>query len=85
MDIFATIIVANKNKAAAQALTSVDLFTTELKKGMRKYWISSGYFTNSEYSAISESELIHKIETDNSVKPSETIADLGMTKRIVEE
>jgi hypothetical protein len=84
MDIFATIIVANKNKAAAQALTSVDMFTTELKKGIRKYWVSSGYFIDSEYDALSASELIHEIETDESVKPSETIASLGMIKKIIE-
>lgn len=84
MDIFATIIVANKNKAAVQDLSSEDMFTTELKKGIRKYWVSSGYFTNSEYDALSESELIHEIETDESVKPSETIASLGMIKKIIE-
>jgi hypothetical protein len=55
MDIFATIIVANKNKAAVQDLSSEDMFTTELKKGIRKYWVSSGYFTNSEYDALSAS------------------------------
>jgi hypothetical protein len=85
MDIFATIIVANKNKAAVQDLSSEDMFTTELKKGIRKYWVSSGYFTNSEYDALSASELIQEIETDESVKPSETIASLGMTKKIIEE
>lgn len=84
MDIFATIIVANKNKAAVQDLSSEDMFTTELKKGIRKYWVSSGYFTNSEYDALSTSELIHEIETDESVKPSETIASLGMIKKIIE-
>jgi hypothetical protein len=84
MDIFATIIVANKNKAAVQDLSSEDMFTTELKKGIRKYWVSSGYFTNSEYDALCASELIHEIETDESVKPSKTIADLGMIKKIIE-
>jgi hypothetical protein len=29
--------------------------------------------------------LIQEIETDESVKPSETIASLGMTKKIIEE
>jgi len=84
MDVFATIIVANKNKAAVHELSSEDMFTTELKKGIRKYWVSSGYFTDSEYNALCASGLIHAIETDESIKPSTTIADLGMIKKIIE-
>ena len=37
MGVFATVIIANKNKTTAQELTSSEMFTTELKKGISKY------------------------------------------------
>ena len=49
MNTFATIIVANKNRAAAKSLIGDDFFDIEAKKGLRKYWVGSGYFKTKEY------------------------------------
>lgn len=84
MSVWATIIVTRPNQAAAQALTSEDMFIAGLKKTLRYYFFSSGYFSDEHYSALVDSGLIHSIETDSTVRPSQTFADLGMT-RIIEE
>ena len=70
MSVFATIVVANKNKSAAQDLTSSEMFTSEFKKGIRKYWVSSG--------ALIDSDLIFAIDTQ--LKPTSVLTDLGMMK-----
>lgn len=84
MNIFATIVVANKNKTAAQNLTSPDMFTSEFKKGMRKYWVSSGYFTQEHYDALVDSELTFAVDTNDQIKPIAILSALGMN-RIIEE
>ena len=84
MSVFATIVIANKNQAAAQALTSLDMFTTEFKKGLRKYWISSGNFPEDYFNALAVSGLIFAMETNQDVKPTAAIAALGMIKVIKE-
>ena len=78
MSVFATIVVANKNKSAAQDLTSSEMFTSEFKKGIRKYWVSSGYFPDDYYNALINSDLIFAIDTQ--LKPTSVLTDLGMMK-----
>lgn len=85
MSVYATIIVTNTNQLAAQNLTSPEMFTTLLKKGIRKYWVSSGFFPQDYYDALVNSNLIFGIETNKSVRPSATILELGMTKVIIED
>ena len=85
MSTWATIIVSNKNKAAAQSMTSENMFTTGIKKGLRKYWVSSGVFSQEDYDDLTSSNLIHEIETDSSVRPLATIFALGMKIIEVEE
>jgi hypothetical protein len=82
MNTYATIIVANTNKAAAQALLGEDFFDILLKKGTRKYWVSSGPFLTTEYDAMVDSELAYSIDTENTF--AEVVSTLGMTK-IIEE
>jgi len=77
MNIFATVIVTNKNKAAAQSLLTEEFFNCELKKGMRIYWISSGPFLASEYNALVDSDLAYHITTEN--EPKSIIDSLGLT------
>lgn len=79
MSTFATVIVTKANQGAAQAITSPDQFTTELKKGLSKYYISSGYFSQEHYDALLASDFIHTLVTDDTERPTETIAALGMT------
>lgn len=78
MSVFATIVVANKNKSAAQDLTSSEMFTSEFKKGIRKYWVSSGYFPDDYYNALIDSDLIFAI--DAQLKPTSVLSGLGMMK-----
>jgi len=78
MSVFATIVVANKNKSAAQDLTSLEMFTSEFKKGIRKYWVSSGYFPDDYYNALIDSDLIFAI--DAQLKPTSVLTGLGMMK-----
>ena len=85
MSTWATIIIRNTNKTAAQVMTSEHMFTTELKKGFRKYWVSSGVFSQENYDALTSSNLVHKIETDSNVRPLATISALGMEMITVEE
>jgi len=85
MSTWATIIINNTNKTAAQVMTSEYMFTTELKKGLRKYWISSGVFSQEDYDALTSSNLVHEIETDSNIRPITTIAALGMKMITVEE
>lgn len=84
MSVLATIVIANTNKAAAQDLTSTDMFTSQFKKGIRKYWVSSGYFSQEHYDALIDSGLIFAIETDQGIKPIAALSALGMTK-VIEE
>jgi len=84
MSVLATIVIANTNKAAAQDLTSTDMFTSQFKKGLRKYWVSSGYFSQEHYDALIDSGLIFAIETDQGIKPIAALSALGMTK-VIEE
>lgn len=82
MNTYATIIVANTNQAAAQALLGEDFFDILLKKGIRKYWVSSGPFLTTEYDAMVDSDLAYSIDTENTF--AEVVSTLGMTK-IIEE
>jgi hypothetical protein len=82
MNTYATIIVSNTNKAAAQALVGETFFDILLKKGIRKYWVSSGPFLTTEYNLLVDSGLAHTINTDDSF--AECVASLGMTK-VIEE
>ena len=84
MSVFATIVVANKNQAAAQGLTSPEMFTSLFKKGLRKYWVSSGNFPQDYFDALADSGLIFAIETDQGIKPTAALAALGMIK-VIEE
>lgn len=77
MNIFATVIVTNKNKAAAQSLLTEEFFNCKLKKGIRIYWISSGPFLASEYNALVDSDLAYHITTEN--EPKSIIDSLGLT------
>ena len=79
MSTFATVIVTRANQATAQDLTSVEQFTTELKKGFSRYYISSGYFSQEHYDALLSSGISHTFITDDTERPTQTIADLGMT------
>ena len=78
MSVFATIIVIKANQAAAQELTSSEMFTTELKKTLRSYFVSSGYFSDEDYNALVDSGLTHTVITDDTERATKTIADLGM-------
>ena len=51
MNVFATIIVSDKNRAAAKSLIGDYFFDIQAKKGLRKYWVSSGDFLEEEYTA----------------------------------
>ena len=84
MSVFATIVIANTNKAVAQNLTSTDMFTSQFKKGIRKYWVSSGYFSQEHYEALIDSGLIFAVETDQGIKPIAALSALGMIQ-VVEE
>lgn len=84
MSVFATIAVANANQSAAQAITSSDMFTSLFKKGLRKYWVSSGYFSQEDYDALVDSGLAFAIETDQEVRPVAALNALGLIK-VIEE
>ena len=84
MSVFATVVVSDSNKAEAQALTSLDMFTTEFKKGFKKYWVSSGEFTEEHYNALVDSGLIFHL-IDLKIKPSKVLTALGFNKVVVEE
>ena len=83
MNVYATIIVSNANKEAAQALVGDDFFDIQLKKGFSKYWVSSGYFLIEEYDAIVDRELAYIINTEDSFHSC--LDEQGMTKVIIEE
>ena len=57
MSTWATIIVTKANQSAAQALTSSDHFTNEVKKTLSRYFISSGLFSDEHYSALTDGEI----------------------------
>jgi flagellar hook protein FlgE len=83
MNTFATIIVANKNRSAAKALIGDGFFDIEAKKGLRKYWISSGHFKTEEYEAMVASDLVFYVDTEN--KFVDVLADKSLTRVIIEE
>ena len=85
MSVFATIVVTNGNKELAQDLTSTDMFTTEFKKGLRKYWVSSGNFPQDYYDALIDNDLVYLSLTDQNVKPTSGLFDLGLSKVITED
>jgi hypothetical protein len=84
MSVFATIVVTNANKSAAQAISSSDMFTSLFKKGIRKYWASSGYFPEEYYNALVDSGLTFAIETSQEVRPTAALSALGLIK-VIEE
>lgn len=84
MTTWATIIVTKANQGAAQDLTSDRMFLAEIKKGLKRFFFSSGEFSNEDYNALVDSELVHHIETDAAVRPAQTFVDLGMT-RVLED
>lgn len=84
MNVYATVVIANADKAEAQSLTSDNLFTTEFKKGFKKYWVSSGEFTEEHYNALVDSGLIFHL-IDLKIKPSKVLTALGFNKVVVEE
>jgi hypothetical protein len=85
MGVFATIVIANKNKTAAQELTSSEMFTTELKKGISKYWVSSGVFSDEDYNSLVDSDLIYTSNVDSEVKPLKTLSLLGFKMVYIED
>ncbi len=85
MGVFATIVIANKNKTAAQELTSSEMFTTELKKGISKYWVSSGVFSDEDYNSLVDSDLIYASNVDSEVKPLKTLSLLGFKMVYIED
>lgn len=84
MNVYATVVIANADKAEAQSLTSDNLFTTEFRKGFKKYWVSSGEFTEEHYNALIDSGLIFHL-IDLKIKPSKVLTALGFNKVVVEE
>jgi len=83
MNKYATIIVTNNNKEEAQALLGDDFFDIPVKKGLRKYWASSGPFFIEEYNTIVDSGLAYAIDTEDSFHGY--LVTQGMTKVITEE
>lgn len=79
MSTFATVIVTKANQAAAQELTSSEMFTTEVKKTLRSYFISSGYFEDEHFNSLLDSDLVHTMVTDDTERPTHTLQALGMT------
>lgn len=83
MNQYATIIVTNANKAAAQELLGDTFFDIPLKKTLSKYWVSSGYFLVEEYDAVVDSGLAYNINTEDSY--FDCLSGLGMTRIIKDE
>jgi len=83
MNTFATIIVANKNRKAAKALIGAGFFDIEAKKGLRKYWVSSGHFRTEEYEAMVLSDLVFYVDTEK--KFADVLTDQSLARVIIEE
>tara|TARA_R110000744_G_scaffold310228_1_gene417946 strand:- start:3026 stop:3277 length:252 start_codon:yes stop_codon:yes gene_type:complete len=83
MNTFATIVVANKNRAAAKALIGDGFFDIEAKKGLRKYWVSSGHFRTEEYEAMVSSDLVFYVDTEK--KFADVLTDQSLARVIIEE
>ena len=83
MNTFATIIVKNSNKAAAQELLGIEFFSIHLKKNLRNYWASSGSFLTSEYDAMMASDLVYAVNTEDDFYTA--ISNLDMTRIVVED
>lgn len=79
MSTYATIVVSKANQAAAQELTSSEMFTTELKKNFKSYYVSLGFFPDKYYSSLVDSSLIFAISTDKEVRLPQLLQQLGMT------
>ena len=77
MNTFATIVVANKNRKAAKD------FDIEAKKGLRKYWVSSGHFKTEEYDAMVESGLAFHIDTEK--RFADVLAEKELNRVIIDE
>ena len=58
-------------------------FDIEAKKGLRKYWVSSGHFKTEEYEAMVASDLAFYVDTEN--KFVDVLADQSLTRVIIEE
>jgi|32_taG_2_1085360.scaffolds.fasta_scaffold105390_1 hypothetical protein len=84
MSTWATIVVTKANKSAAQALTSSNHFTNEVKKTLSRYFVSSGLFSDEHYNALTNSDLVYHIETNQDVRPTQTLSSLGMS-RVIED
>lgn len=83
MNTYATIIVSNSNKAAAQALVGDGFFDIPLKKGIQKYWVSSGPFYTAEYDLLVDSGLAFNINTEDSYL--DCLSGLNMNRIIKDE
>lgn len=83
MNTFATIVVANKNRKAAKDLIGSGFFDIEAKKGLRKYWISSGHFKTEEYDAMVESGLAFHIDTKK--RFADVLAEKELNRVIIDE
>ena len=83
MNTYATIVIVNKNRKAAKALIGDGFFDIEAKKGLRKYWVSSGHFKTEEYDAMANSGLAFYIDTEK--KFADVLADKELTRVIIEE
>ncbi len=83
MNTYATIIVANKNRSAAKALIGDGFFDIEAKKGLRKYWISSGHFKTEEYEAMVASDLVFYVNTEDDFV--DVLAEKELNRVIIEE
>jgi len=83
MNVFATIIVSDKNRASAKSLIGDYFFDIQAKKGLRKYWVSSGYFLEEEYTAMFESDLIFHVDTEK--KFADVLADNSLKRVIIDE
>ena len=79
MSIFATVVVTKANQAAAQALTTSEHFIAEYKKGLTRYFVSSGFFSEEHYNALADSDITFAFSTDETERGTKTIADLGLS------
>mgnify|MGYP003652728523 FL=1 len=79
MSTYATIIVSKANQTAAQELTSPEMFTTELKKNFKSYYVSLGFFPDEYYNSLVNSTLIYASSTDKEQRLPELLQQLGMT------
>tara|TARA_R100000541_G_scaffold27396_1_gene36696 strand:- start:18532 stop:18795 length:264 start_codon:yes stop_codon:yes gene_type:complete len=80
MGIHATVVIKNASKSVILGLIAPDeLFTTELKKGIRKYWGQSGVFPEEQWEILSNSDLLEDFVVNPEMRPSQTYVSLGFT------